>query len=79
MNKKIQKIMGIALANMLVLTPIPSQASALANPVSISLDQTIIGQGYISDNGSTMIPLRVLSEKLKYNVNWDNVEQTATL
>ena len=78
MNKKIQKIMGIALANMLVLTPIPSQASALANPVSISLDQTIIGQGYISDNGSTMIPLRVLSEKLKYNVNWDNVEQTAT-
>ena len=71
--------MGIALANMLVLTPIPSQASALANPVSISLDQTIIGQGYISDNGSTMIPLRVLSEKLKYNVNWDNVEQTATL
>lgn len=79
MNKKIRKIMGIALANMLVLTPIPSQASALANPVSISLDQTIIGQGYISDNGSTMIPLRVLSEKLKYNVNWDNVEQTATL
>lgn len=79
MNKKIQKIMGIALANMLVLTPIPYQASALANPVSISLDQTIIGQGYISDNGSTMIPLRVLSEKLKYNVNWDNVEQTATL
>lgn len=79
MNKKIQKIMGIALANMLVLTPIPSQASALANPVSISLDQIIIGQGYISDNGSTMIPLRVLSEKLKYNVNWDNVEQTATL
>lgn len=79
MNKKIQKIMGIALATMLVLTPIPSQASALVNPVSISLDQIIIGQGYISDNGSTMIPLRVLSEKLKYNVNWDNVEQTATL
>lgn len=79
MNKKIQKIMGIALATMLVLTPIPSQASALANPVSISLDQIIIGQGYISDNGSTMIPLRVLSEKLKYNLNWDNVEQTATL
>ena len=79
MNKIIQKIMGIALATMLVLTPIPSQARALANPVSISLDHIIIGQGYISDNGSTMIPLRVLSEKLKYNVSWDNAEQTAAI
>ena len=79
MKRIIQKIMNLTLAALLVLTPVQAQARTLAKPVSISLDQVIIGEGYISDNGNAMIPLRLLSEKLNYDVSWDNKEQTATI
>ena len=64
MKRLIQKIMNLTLAALLVLTPVQAQARTLAKPVSISLDQVIVGEGYISDNGNAMIPLRLLSEKL---------------
>lgn len=79
MNKIVKKIIHITLATLLVLMPIQSQAKTLSNTVSVSLDNHIIGQGYLSDKGGTMIPLRILSEKLKYNVVWDSKEQTATI
>lgn len=79
MKRIIQKIMNLTLAALLVLAPVQAQARTLAKPVSISLDQVIIGEGYISDNGNAMIPLRLLSEKLNYDVSWDNKEQTATI
>lgn len=79
MHEITPKIFKATLAIMLVLVPMQSQAKTLANPISISLDNTIIGQGYISDNGSAMIPLRALSEKLKYSISWDKKEQTATI
>lgn len=72
-------MMKVALAMMLVLAPVQSQAKAVENLISVSLDNEVIGQGYISDNGSAMIPLRVLSDKLKYGISWDGKEQTATI
>lgn len=79
MKKIIQKIIKVAVVTMLILAPVQSQARTLQNPVAVSLDNIMIGQGYISDSGNTMIPLRILSENLKYNVTWDNKEQTATI
>lgn len=74
-----KKFISAILAAVLVLIPIQSEARTLANQVSVSLDNKTIGQGYISDKGGMMIPLRILSENLKYNVAWDNKEQTVTI
>lgn len=79
MNKLIQKITKATLLGMLILAPIQVQAKSLPNPVAVSLDNKIIGQGYISENGSTMLPLRILSETLNYKVEWDNKEQEASI
>ncbi|MGZ9585926.1 copper amine oxidase N-terminal domain-containing protein [Paenibacillus marinisediminis] len=79
MNRLTQKIIMMTLVGMLALAPIQVQAKSLSNPVTVSLDNKIIGQGYISENGNTMIPLRILSENLHYKVKWDNKEKEATI
>lgn len=79
MNKNQKTYINVILVIVLILLPIQSEAKVLTNTVSVSLDNKIIGQGYLSDKGGTMIPLRILSENLKYSVTWDHKEQTATI
>lgn len=79
MNKRLNKILSLFLTGLIMNSSFTLQATPLPNPVTVTLDDKVIGTGYISKDGSTMIPLRVLSETLKYSVSWDSKEQEAII
>lgn len=74
--KKILKMLLIAL---ILSLPITAQATDM---ISLSINETSVpfsnemGFPYISDENRTMVPIRVISENMNYNVNWDNNTKT---
>lgn len=75
MNKRLSKISTLVLTALVMSSSFTLQARTLPSPVTVTLDDKVIGSGYISKEGSTMIPLRILSEALKYKISWNNKEQ----
>ncbi|MGL4346274.1 MAG: copper amine oxidase N-terminal domain-containing protein [Cellulosilyticaceae bacterium] len=79
MKRLAKKIAVLGLTGIVMSTTLMVEAKPLPNPVTVKLDEQVIGSGYISSNGSTMIPLRVLSESLNYQVAWNSKEQEAVI
>lgn len=77
MINKTKKILGVSALILMGSVQMPTFASVLNTSVNVSLNNTLIGQGYLNEKGNTMIPLRLLSEKLGYNVSWDGQNQVA--
>lgn len=69
---------GVAMATMLGLSVVPASAATDVASTDLTLvinDKTVatnedIGQPYITSDGRTMIPLRLVSEELGYQTEW---------
>lgn len=69
---------GVAMATMLGLSVVPALAATDVASTDLTLvinDKTVatnedIGQPYITSDGRTMIPLRLVSEELGYQIEW---------
>ncbi len=69
---------GVAMATMLSLSVVPASAATDVASTDLTLvinDKTVatnedIGQPYITSDGRTMIPLRLVSEELGYQTEW---------
>lgn len=68
----------IGLIGLIALSSGSIQAGT-SNSVNLSLEGKVIGQGYISADNNTMVPLRVLSQNLKYDVQWDGPSETVMI
>ncbi len=76
-----KKILAILLAVMLTVLSFGSLAFAEDEPVKITINGKIIEsdvQPYI-ENDRTMVPIRVISEELGFNVEWDEKAQSVTV
>ena len=69
---------GVAMTTMLGLSAVPASAAVDVASTDLTLvinDKTVatnedIGQPYITSDGRTMIPLRLVSEELGYQTDW---------
>lgn len=73
-----QHLSKIGLIGLIALSSGTTQAGT-SNSVNLSLDGKVIGQGYISTDNDAMVPLRILSQNLKYNVQWDSPSETVII
>ena len=75
------RLTALALLVFIMITIIPAQAGAQeASPVQIYIHQELMQwpQAPFIREGSTMVPMRTLFEKLGFHVSWDADKQMAT-